>query len=164
MFTPQVSQRKQHSRLSVIGKACCTSEKQPGARGTWIGWESCWRCDKVTIGKDMVGFTRGTQPPIVAFELHNWETSEELPSKNSPTSRPQCHRTHPLISFLVDLCSKQVNSSSNPPSSPFYFMVCTKWGFQATIAFLRKTDYDFLINLCLVSPPKSADGRFCQSP
>ena len=48
-----------------------------------------------------------------------------LPSENLPTSKPQCHRNHPLISFLVDFCSKQVNSNqrawdfllARPPST-----------------------------------------------
>jgi hypothetical protein len=125
LFAPQISQRKQHSRIYVIVKACCNSEKQPGARGTWVGWGSLWRCDKVTIAWDnplLVGLTRGIR--------HYWAPIEEWPSKKLaakpseicqppiPNSIGPIHLSHSSsIRQKTSQFSKQVNSSKKHVSS-----------------------------------------------
>ena len=59
LFTPQVLQRKQHSWLSVIVKACCNRKKQPGARGKWASWGPLGSCGKTLLHKCIGGLTRG---------------------------------------------------------------------------------------------------------
>ena len=74
----------------------------------------------------LVGLTCGVVGKLVPSSTSKILPIEYLQRENLLTSRPQCHWTHPLISFFVDFFNKQVNSSSKawylllaqPPSSP----------------------------------------------
>ena len=71
----------------MILEACCNSEKQPGSRGTWVGWVSLESCDKATIGWAHLWNQWGNEPPIVASKIHYWEANQNFPSKRLPTSK-----------------------------------------------------------------------------
>ena len=135
LFTPQVLQRKKHSWLSVIVKACCNSKKQTGARWIWVSWGPLGSCGKTLLHKGAgwahfwnCGETQSSAPQAKFFQTNICQEKIFQP--------PYPNAIKPILSsHSLSICaSKQVNTSSNPPSSPFYLMVY------------------------------SADGRACQSP
>ncbi len=106
----------------MILEACCNSEKQPGARGTWAGWGSLCKCDKVTIDWAHSWNQWETEPPIVASELHYWETREICQlniCQLKICQPPNPNAIGPILSsHSSSSLQQEVNSSSNPPSSP----------------------------------------------
>ena len=106
-----------HSKCAAIVR----NNLEPG--GTWASWGLFWRCDKVTLGRAHSWNQWETEPPIVASELHYWEPSKICQSNICQVKicqPPNPNAIGPILSsHSSSSLQQEVNSSSNPPSSPF---------------------------------------------